>query len=407
MSTIKINGSSLSTTFSVELTGSKSETNRLLLLAALYPNLTLLNDSNAHDVSVMKKALQLKSGVIDIHHAGTAMRFLTAYFSVVENTEVLLTGSDRMKQRPIALLVDALRALGANIEYDGEEGYPPLKIKGGVLPLSSVSIAANVSSQYLSALCLIGAKLPHGLKIELIGAITSLPYLNMTLQLLERIGISAKLEGQQICISPKSEIDAISLAVESDWSAASYYYSIVALSKVGTKATLSTLREDSLQGDRVLALIYRDFGVSTRFDNGQVILEKISGPVSSSLAYNLKDAPDIAQTIAVTASGLQLDCYLTGLHTLPIKETDRLAAMKCELEKVGVAASIDTESLRIFGQEAHLKSATIATYNDHRMAMAFAPLAMRVPLTIEESFVVEKSYPDFWKDLLSIGYQIF
>lgn len=407
MSTIKINGSSLSTTFSVELTGSKSETNRLLLLAALYPNLTLLNDSNAHDVSVMKKALQLKSGVIDIHHAGTAMRFLTAYFSVVENTEVLLTGSDRMKQRPIALLVDALRALGANIEYGGEEGYPPLKIKGGVLPLSSVSIAANVSSQYLSALCLIGAKLPHGLKIELIGAITSLPYLNMTLQLLERIGISAKLEGQQIYISPKSEIDAISLAVESDWSAASYYYSIVALSKVGTKATLSTLREDSLQGDRVLARIYRDFGVSTRFDNGQVILEKISGPVSSSLAYNLKDAPDIAQTIAVTASGLQLDCCLTGLHTLPIKETDRLAAMKCELEKVGVAANIDTESLRIFGQEAHLKSATIATYNDHRMAMAFAPLAMRVPLTIEESFVVEKSYPDFWKDLLSIGYQIF
>jgi 3-phosphoshikimate 1-carboxyvinyltransferase len=407
MSTIKINGSSLSTTFSVELTGSKSETNRLLLLAALYPNLTLLNDSNAHDVSVMKKALQLKSGVIDIHHAGTAMRFLTAYFSVVENAEVLLTGSDRMKQRPIALLVDALRALGANIEYDGEEGYPPLKIKGGVLPLSSVSIAANVSSQYLSALCLIGAKLPHGLKIELIGAITSLPYLNMTLQLLEGIGISAKLEGQQIYISPKSEIDAISLAVESDWSAASYYYSIVALSKVGTKATLSTLREDSLQGDRVLALIYRDFGVSTRFDNGQVILEKISGPVSSSLTYNLKDAPDIAQTIAVTASGLQLDCYLTGLHTLPIKETDRLAAMKCELEKVGVAANIDTESLHIFGQEAHLKSATIATYNDHRMAMAFAPLAMRVPLTIEESFVVEKSYPDFWKDLLSIGYQIF
>ena len=406
MSTIKINGSSLSTTFSVELTGSKSETNRLLLLAALYPNLTLLNDSNAHDVSVMKKALQLKSGIIDIHHAGTAMRFLTAYFSVAENAEVILTGSDRMKQRPIALLVDALRTLGANIEYGGEEGYPPLKIKGGVLPLSSVSIAANVSSQYLSALCLIGAKLPQGLKIELIGAITSLPYLNMTLQLLESIGISAKLEGQQICILPKSEIDAISLAVESDWSAASYYYSIVALSKVGTKATLSTLREDSLQGDRVLALIYRDFGVSTRFNNRQIILEKISGPVSSSLAYNLKDAPDIAQTIAVTAAGLQLDCYLTGLHTLPIKETDRLAAMKCELEKVGVAANIDTESLRVFGQEAHLKSATIATYNDHRMAMAFAPLAMLVPLTIEESFVVEKSYPDFWKDLLSIGYQI-
>ena len=406
MSTIQISGSSLSANFSIELTGSKSETNRLLLLAALYPNLTLLNDSNAHDVSVMKKALQLSSGTVDIHHAGTAMRFLTAYFSVTENAEVLLTGSNRMKQRPIALLVDALRALGATIEYRGEEGYPPLHIKGAVLPRSSVSIAANVSSQYLSALCLVGAKLPEGVKIELVGSITSLPYLNMTLQLLERIGISAKLDERRIRIAPKSDIEPISLAVESDWSAASYYYSIVALSKLGTKARLSTLREDSLQGDRVLSKIYTDFGVSTRFDDGKVILEKVSGPMSQTLSYDLKDAPDIAQTIAVTAAGLHVDCFLTGLHTLPIKETDRLAAMKCELEKVGVSVNIDAESLRVFGQKAKLQSASIATYNDHRMAMAFAPLAILIPLTIEESFVVEKSYPDFWKDLSSIGYQV-
>jgi len=406
MSTIQISGSSLSANFSIELTGSKSETNRLLLLAALYPNLTLLNDSNAHDVSVMKKALQLNSGTVDIHHAGTAMRFLTAYFSVSENAEVLLTGSDRMKQRPIALLVDALRALGATIEYQGEEGYPPLLIKGAVLPHSSVSIAANVSSQYLSALCLVGAKLPKGLEIELVGSITSLPYLNMTLQLLERIGISTRLDDRRIRIAPKTEIEPISLAVESDWSAASYYYSIVALSKLGTKATLSTLREDSLQGDRVLSTIYKDFGVSTRFDDGKVILEKVSEPLGQTLAYDLKDAPDIAQTIAVTAAGLQVDCYLTGLHTLPIKETDRLAAMKCELEKVGAGVEIDAESLRVFGQKAKLQSASIATYNDHRMAMAFAPLAILIPLTIVESFVVEKSYPDFWKHLSSIGYQI-
>ena len=406
MSTIQISGSSLSANFSIELTGSKSETNRLLLLAALYPNLTLLNDSNAHDVSVMKKALQLNSGTVDIHHAGTAMRFLTAYFSVTEGAEVLLTGSDRMKQRPIALLVDALRALGATIEYRGEEGYPPLHIKGAILSHSSVSIAANVSSQYLSALCLVGAKLPEGLEIELIGSITSLPYLNMTLQLLERIGISAQLEDSRIRIAPKSEIEPISLAVESDWSAASYYYSIVALSKLGTKATLSTLREDSLQGDRVLSTIYKDFGVSTRFDDGKVIIEKVSEPLSQTLSYDLIDAPDIAQTIAVTAAGLQVDCYLTGLHTLPIKETDRLAAMKCELEKVGADVEIDAESLRVFGQKAKLQSASIATYNDHRMAMAFAPLAILIPLTIEESFVVEKSYPDFWKHLSSIGYQI-
>ena len=406
MSTIQISGSSLSANFSIELTGSKSETNRLLLLAALYPNLTLLNDSNAHDVSVMKKALQLSSGTVDIHHAGTAMRFLTAYFSVTENAEVLLTGSNRMKQRPIALLVDALRALGATIEYRGEEGYPPLHIKGAVLPRSSVSIAANVSSQYLSALCLVGAKLPEGVEIELVGSITSLPYLNMTLQLLERIGISAKLDERRIRIAPKSDIEPISLAVESDWSAASYYYSIVALSKLGTKATLSTLREDSLQGDRVLSTIYTDFGVSTRFDDGKVILEKVSGPMSQTLSYDLKDAPDIAQTIAVTAAGLHVDCFLTGLHTLPIKETDRLASMKCELEKVGASVNIDAESLRVFGQKAKLQSASIATYNDHRMAMAFAPLAILIPLTIEESFVVEKSYPDFWKDLSSIGYQV-
>ena len=406
MSTIQISGSSLSANFSIELTGSKSETNRLLLLAALYPNLTLLNDSNAHDVSVMKKALQLSSGTVDIHHAGTAMRFLTAYFSVSENAEVLLTGSDRMKQRPIALLVDALRALGATIEYQGEEGYPPLQIKGTVLPRSSVSIAANVSSQYLSALCLVGAKLPQGLEIELVGSITSLPYLNMTLQLLERIGVSARLDDRRIRIAPKSEIEPISLAVESDWSAASYYYSIVALSKLGTKATLSTLREDSLQGDRVLSTIYKDFGVNTRFDDGKVILEKVSEPLSQTLSYDLKDAPDIAQTIAVTAAGLQVDCYLTGLHTLPIKETDRLAAMKCELEKVGADVKIDAESLRVLGHNAKLQSASIATYNDHRMAMAFAPLAILIPLTIEESFVVEKSYPDFWKHLSSIGYQI-
>jgi len=406
MSTVQISGSSLSANFSIELTGSKSETNRLLLLAALYPNLTLLNDSNAHDVSVMKKALQLSSGTVDIHHAGTAMRFLTAYFSVTENAEVLLTGSNRMKQRPIALLVDALRALGATIEYRGEEGYPPLHIKGAVLPRSSVSIAANVSSQYLSALCLVGAKLPEGVEIELVGSITSLPYLNMTLQLLERIGISAKLDDRRIYIAPKSDIEPISLAVESDWSAASYYYSIVALSKLGTKAKLSTLREDSLQGDRVLSTIYTDFGVSTRFDDGKVILEKVSGPMSQTLSYDLKDAPDIAQTIAVTAAGLHVDCFLTGLHTLPIKETDRLAAMKCELEKVGASVNIDAESLRVFGQKAKLQSASISTYNDHRMAMAFAPLAILIPLTIEESFVVEKSYPDFWKDLSSIGYQV-
>jgi len=406
MSTIQISGSSLSANFSIELTGSKSETNRLLLLAALYPNLTLLNDSNAHDVSVMKKALQLSSGTVDIHHAGTAMRFLTAYFSVSENAEVLLTGSDRMKQRPIALLVDALRALGATIEYQGEEGFPPLHIKGTVLPRSSVSIAANVSSQYLSALCLVGAKLPQGLEIELVGSITSLPYLNMTLQLLERIGVSARLDDRRIRIAPKSAIEPISLAVESDWSAASYYYSIVALSKLGTKATLSTLREDSLQGDRVLSTIYKDFGVSTRFDDGKVILEKVSEPLSQTLSYDLKDAPDIAQTIAVTCFALGVPCHLTGLHTLKIKETDRLVALEKELTKFGAEISITDKSLHLNKSSDFNSEVSVETYNDHRMAMAFAPLSIKVPLSIQDANVVTKSYKSFWRDLQSLGFTI-
>lgn len=407
MKLVQVRGQELASNFSVHLTGSKSETNRLLLLSALYPSVTLLNDSNAHDVGVMKKALTQLSGTVDIHHAGTAMRFLTAYYSVTEGAEVLLTGSDRMKQRPIGLLVDALRLLGASIEYTEEVGFPPLRISGRKLTGSKVSIAANVSSQYLSALALVGARLEHGLIIELEGEITSLPYLKMTLQLLDRIGVLARLEGNTIRISQRAEVDAVALAVESDWSAASYYYSIVALSAKGTKARLSVLRDDSLQGDRVLAEIYRDFGVQTVFEgDGTITLQKAHDPISDSVAYDLRNAPDIAQTIAVTAAGLGMNCFMEGLHTLPIKETDRLAAMKTELAKVGVRTEITDESLQVLGKEGQLRSAVIATYNDHRMAMAFAPLGLKILVSIEDPEVVEKSYPDFWKDLENIGFTL-
>lgn len=407
MKLVHVVAQELAADFSVRLTGSKSETNRLLLLSALYPNVTLLNDSNAYDVGVMKKAITQLSGTVDIHHAGTAMRFLTAYYSVTEGSEVLLTGSDRMKQRPIALLVDALRSLGASIEYAEQVGFPPLKISGKKLTQSKVSIAANVSSQYLSALALVGATFEHGLVLDLKGEITSLPYLNMTLQLLGRIGISARFEDKSIRIDPCGAVDPVALAVESDWSAASYYYSIVALSSMGTTAHLSVLRDDSLQGDRVLAEIYRDFGVQTVFEtDGTIRLQKTHEPPSDQVYYDLKNAPDIAQTIAVTAAGLGINCYMKGLHTLPIKETDRLAAMKTELFKVGVPAEITAESLRVLGKEGMLQPAVIATYNDHRMAMAFAPLGLKTQVTIEEPQVVEKSYPDFWKDLENIGFTL-
>ncbi|MGA0384822.1 MAG: 3-phosphoshikimate 1-carboxyvinyltransferase [Flavobacteriaceae bacterium] len=387
----------------ITLTGSKSETNRVLLLKALYPNLELMNDSNAHDVVMMKEGLSKTSGTVDIHHAGTAMRFLTAYFATLEGADVLLTGSARMKQRPIKILVDALRTLGADVAYVENEGFPPLQIKGKALEGGSLSMRADVSSQYLSALCLVAPKFQMGLSLSFEGELTSIPYLKMTLKLLETIGVPTELNSEGVQIFNKNTIDNQSLAVESDWSAASYYYSIVALSPIGTLLRLSVLKDDSLQGDRVLADLYTDFGVETRFDANTVHLHK-SGTAKEAVTYDLRDAPDIAQTIAVTAAGLGMHCTMTGLHTLPIKETDRLAAMKAELEKCAVQVTITDESLEVHSRKDALVSATISTYNDHRMAMAFAPLALLVPLTVEDPMVVEKSYPDFWKDLESLGF---
>lgn len=387
----------------ITLTGSKSETNRVLLLKALYPNLELLNDSNAHDVVMMKEGLSKTSGTVDIHHAGTAMRFLTAYFATLEGSDVLLTGSTRMKQRPIKILVDALRTLGADVAYVENEGFPPLQIKGKALEGGSLIMRADVSSQYLSALCLVAPKFKKGLSLSFEGELTSIPYLKMTLKLLESIGVLTELTPEGVRIFSKNTIDDQSLAVESDWSAASYYYSIVALSPVGTSLRLSVLKDDSLQGDRVLADLYTDFGVETRFEANTINLHK-SGGAKEAVTYDLRDAPDIAQTIAVSAAGLGMHCTMTGLHTLPIKETDRLAAMKAELEKCAVQVTITKESLEVHARKEALVSATISTYNDHRMAMAFAPLALRVPLTVEDPMVVEKSYPDFWKDLESLGF---
>jgi 3-phosphoshikimate 1-carboxyvinyltransferase len=308
-----------------------------------------------------------------------------------------------MKQRPIKILVDALRTLGADVAYVENEGFPPLQIKGKALAGGGLSMRADVSSQYLSALCLVAPKFQKGLSLSFEGELTSIPYLKMTLKLLETIGVPTELNSEGVRIFSKNTIDDQSLAVESDWSAASYYYSIVALSPVGTSLRLSVLKDDSLQGDRVLADLYTDFGVETRFDANTVHLHK-SGAAKKAVSYDLRDAPDIAQTIAVTAAGLGMHCTMTGLHTLPIKETDRLAAMKAELEKCAVQVTSTYESLEVHPRKDALVSATISTYNDHRMAMAFAPLALCVPLTVEDPMVVEKSYPDFWKDLESLGF---
>jgi 3-phosphoshikimate 1-carboxyvinyltransferase len=296
--------------------------------------------------------------------------------------------------------------LGAEISYEKSEGYPPIKIVGKQLDKSKVSLPANISSQYISSLLLIAPSLKNGLELELIGKITSVPYIKMTLALLNEIGISTQFEGNLIKVFSKDKVDNADLVVESDWSAASYFYSIVALSEVGSQIKLSAYKKNSLQGDSVLSEIYEHFGIETLFSGNSILLTKKNNQKPETLNLELSNAPDIAQTIAVTCLGLGVGCHLTGLHTLPIKETDRLAAMKTELEKLGGNVSITDESLTLMPCEKLILNSSIDTYNDHRMAMAFAPIALKIGLFINDAGVVSKSYPDFWKDMKMVGMQV-
>ena len=387
----------------IQITGSKSESNRMLLLQALYPNITLDNLSNSDDTVAMKSGLESDKNMVDIGHAGTSMRFLSAYYSTLENQEKILTGSSRMQERPIGVLVDALRQLGADISYLKNEGYPPLLIKGKQLRANEVSLSANISSQYITALMLIAPSLPDGLRLYLEGKITSIPYIEMTLSLLHKIGVDAIFSGQHIQVFPKKDITQITHAVESDWSSASYYFSMVALANEAD-VSLSTYKKDSLQGDRVLMDVYQQFGVKSSIENNTLALKKQTMG-STQVQLDLSDAPDIAQTIAVTCYGLGLSCSLTGLHTLKIKETDRLVALQNELSKLGATIEITDKSLHLHKRTNPIRpNVLIETYHDHRMAMAFAPLGLLVPIRIQDADVVTKSYPGFWKDLEQNGF---
>ena len=390
----------------VTITGSKSESNRSLLLAALYQDIKIENISNSDDAQVMAKGLKISEGTVDIHHAGTAMRFLTGYFSSQEGKEVVLTGSKRMTERPIEILVDSLKTLGAEISYVQDEGYPPIKIKGQRIVKDKVSLPANVSSQYISSLLLIAPSLENGLELELIGKITSVPYIKMTLALLEEIGVETSFEGNVIKISPKDKVSPATLVVESDWSSASYFYSICALAASGTEITLSAYKKKSLQGDSVLAEIYQAFGVETTFGENKITLKKTDKQVLFENEFDLANAPDIAQTIAVTCFGLGVGCHLVGLHTLKIKETDRLEALNTELSKLGANISVTDKTLTIIPSIEIIEDVAINTYNDHRMAMAFAPLALKTALIVNDAEVVSKSYPDFWNDLKQLNFSI-
>ena len=399
-----LQNSTINPSTNITITGSKSESNRLLLLKALFENLEIQNVSNSDDSQYMLKALDSENSTVDIHHAGTAMRFLTAYFATLEGQTTLLTGSQRMQERPIKILVDTLRALGADIEYDKEEGYPPLRITGKTLLKDEVRMKANVSSQYISALLLMATKLKNGLILHLEGKITSVPYIKMTLSLLDQLGVETSFEGQVIQVKPYLETVSKTFIVESDWSSASYFYSIVALSPVGTQINLSTYKKDSLQGDAVLQEIYTNLGVQTTFEGATINLKKINTKVPDSLNLDLANAPDIAQTIVVTCLGLQIKCKLTGLHTLKIKETDRLEALKNEIYKFGTSIEITDDSLHLSDFKPLISGAIVETYNDHRMAMAFAPLALKTSFSINEAEVVSKSFPDFWENLAELGF---
>ncbi|MBE7640957.1 MULTISPECIES: 3-phosphoshikimate 1-carboxyvinyltransferase [Salegentibacter] len=402
---LEISNSQENLSANINITGSKSESNRLLILQALFPNLKISNLSNSDDTHYLQKALKSEGELIDIHHAGTAMRFLTAYFATLEGREVVLTGSKRMKERPVKLLVDALKTMGADISYEKNEGYPPIRIKGKKITAKTVSLEANISSQYISALMLVAPSLPNGLEINLQGEITSTPYIKMTLELLQRAGVRGVFEGNTIKIEPAKQLKDQSLAVESDWSSASYYYSLAAISE-SAELKLSTYRETSLQGDSCLSNIYKQFGVSTKFEDNHIILSKKPGTKPKHIKENLQNSPDIAQTIAVTCLALEVPCYLTGLHTLKIKETDRLEALKAEIEKFGSQVEITQDSLELFPKKDFEENVSVATYNDHRMAMAFAPLGLKVPFKIEDAEVVSKSYPGFWEDFEKLNFKL-
>jgi len=383
----------------IKISGSKSESNRLLILQSFYRDLELLNLSDSDDTKHLEAALISNKSIVDIGHAGTAMRFLTAYFSVNEGKEVVLTGSERMQNRPIKILVDALLSLGADISYTDKEGYPPLKIKGKKITKNRVQIHGNVSSQYISALLLIAPILENGLEIELVGKVTSVPYIEMTLALLGQLKIQTNWVENVIQITAKKNIEPKAIVVESDWSSASYFYSLVALSPGGTNLKLSSYSKNSLQGDSSLVETYKHFGVTTTFDGHSIILSKDKVASKDPLILNLVNSPDLAQTIAVTCFGLGIACDLTGLHTLKIKETDRLVALQNELDKLGATIKVTEDSLHLKPSLKINKNIAIKTYDDHRMAMAFAPLALKVPIIIQNANVVTKSFTSFWEDV--------
>jgi 3-phosphoshikimate 1-carboxyvinyltransferase len=411
---IKISSTQKHLNCTIKLTGSKSESNRALIMEALSEGaVQVLNISEAADTVTLKNILHTASTPsltdepreVNIGPAGTAMRFLSAYYTL-QKGEVILTGSERMKQRPIGILVDALKSLGADIGYAEKEGYPPLKIRGPLKQKTDhVKIKGNISSQYISALLLIAPKLEQGLKLIIDGELTSKPYVEMTLAMMEQAGIRHSWTENEISISNQAFKKA-EIIVEPDWSAASYWYAIAALSQEAS-LFLPGLNGYSLQGDSKITEIMANFGITSQFKDGGVYLIKETKKLERKI-FDFKECPDLAQTVIVCCAALGHNALFTGLETLKIKETDRVNALQTELAKIGVQLIEKNQTYKLDCSGLDLnRKISISTYDDHRMAMAFAPLALVMPeLEIEDHMVVEKSYPDFWKHLEIAGFEI-
>ena len=392
----------------IQLDGSKSLSNRILIIRALSGHdFDIHHLSTSKDTVTLNKLLQQKTTVLDAGAAGTTFRFMTAFLALQQGSQTL-TGSERMKQRPIGVLVDALRQLGASIDYLEKEGYPPLMIHSPKLGFTNkLNVSANISSQFISGLLMIAPVLPKGLELTLEGTIVSRPYIEMTLNLMHYFGVNHNWEGNTITIEPQ-KYQSKTITVEADWSAASYYYTMAAFSDE-LDLNLVGLYENSLQGDAVCAQIMQHFGIHTSFSKTGIHLRKqpLSGVIPP-FEWNFITCPDIAQSLAVVCGGLGIAGQFTGLETLKIKETDRIAALQHELSKVKVNFSESQEKDHFFDVEgkANLSNPVFETYEDHRMAMAFAPLGMLGPISVEDPGVVVKSYPDYWKDIEKLGFRV-
>lgn len=407
MNSIKIKRKSKSLDGTITLPSSKSESNRLLIIKALTEDPFLIeNLSTSDDTQILKKILDKnKNGEtnFDVGPAGTTMRFLAAYFSTLEGERVL-TGSDRMKRRPIKILVDSLKTLGAKIKYLESEGFPPISIEGTSNLSDYIEIDSSISSQYISALLLIAPTLPDGLTIKILNQGVSQSYIDMTLHILKKYGIKYEYENSEIKIKYQ-KYKAVDYQVDADWSAASYWYSISALSR-NSNLRINRLSQHSVQGDRITANIFKWFGVKTEFLGKDVILKKHPGFVTNSFDFDFSNCPDIAQTVAITMAGLKITGKLSGLSTLAIKETDRIDALCKELSKIGVVVNSGSDFIQL-KKFNNPKNTSFYTYDDHRMAMSLAPLACIFPSIILNDYdVVSKSYPDFYKHLSDNGFSI-